>query len=497
MNWQVLLILGAFCACGQAADIPAAARFHKSAQPILQKYCSDCHFDGMKKGGVAFDEFKSDDALIAKHDLWQAVLKNTRAALSPPHKKAQPTAEERQQLEQWIKYSAFEIDPKNPDPGRVTVRRLNRTEYHNTIHDLMGVDYNTAVEFPADDTGFGFDNIGDVLTVSPMLLEKYMAAAKAIVSEAVPTEAKAVPEEIISGGRFRRTDNGKSTRDESRKETATSLSFYEPATLTKKFNAEHSGTYQLTWELEVKGQFETDPGKCSVTLKTDNVGRLKKEFGWENHRTFRLDTEEKWTPGEHRIVLDLQPLTPIVQKINSLELLLCSVTVRGPIEHQTKPKNYDRFFSRAAPQNLAGRRAYAAEVLRKFATKAFRRPADDATVNRLVAVAEKVYTRPGKTFEAGIADAMVAALSSPRFLFRLEQGDPGAPSGAAFALVDEFSLASRLSYFLWSTMPDDELFGLAARGELRKNLSAQVTRMLADSRSHELVQNFTGQWLQT
>src|SRR5436190_6449644 len=486
MKCQVLLILGAFCASGRAAEIPVAARFHKSAEPILQKYCSDCHFDGMKKGGIAFDEFKSDDALVAKHDLWQAVLKNTRAGLMPPHKKAQPTAEERQQLEQWIKYSAFGIDPKNPDPGRVTVRRLNRTEYHNTIRDLMGVDYNTQVEFPADDTGFGFDNIGDVLTVSPMLLEKYMAAAKAIVSEAVPTEPKAIPEEIISGGRFRRTDNGKSSRDESRKEVSSALSFYEPATLAKRFNAEHSGTYGLTWEIEVKGEFEFDPGKCSVAFKVDDVERLKKEFPWDARKTYRLETEEKWTPGEHRMVLDLQPLTPVDKKINSLEMRLVSLTVRGPIEHHTKPKNYDRFFSREAPPDSAGRQAYAKEVLRKFATKAFRRPVDDSTVNRLCAVAEKIYTTPGKTFEAGVADAMVAALSSPRFLFRLEQSDSRAPSGAPVAPVDEFSLASRLSYFLWSTMPDDELFGLAARGELRKNLSAQITRMLADSRSHEL-----------
>jgi hypothetical protein len=115
----------------------------------------------------------------------------------------------------------------------------------------------------------------------------------------------------------------------------------------------------------------------------------------------------------------------------------------------------------------------------------------------LVAVAEKVYAQAGKTFEAGIADAMVAALSSPRFLFRLEQRDPRSASGAAFADVDEYSLASRLSYFLWSTMPDEELFRLAGNGELRKNLAKQVARMLSDPRSKELIQNFTGQWLQT
>src|SRR5205807_5581302 len=124
-----------------------------------------------------------------------------------------------------------------------------------------------------------------------------------------------------------------------------------------------------------------------------------------------------------------------------------------PLEQEKwgKPKNYERFFTREAPAAPVERRAYAAEVLRRFATKAFRRPVDAETVNRLVAVAEKVYSLPGKTFEAGIADAMVAALSSPRFLFRLEEGDGPTAPGSPFADVDEYSLASRLSYFLWST----------------------------------------------
>src|SRR5947209_14876100 len=103
MKWQVLLILAAFCAGGAAAELPAAARFRKNARPILEKYCSDCHFDGANKGNVAFDEFKSDEAMLAKRDVWLAVLKNTRAGLMPPAKKPQPSAEERQHLEEWIK----------------------------------------------------------------------------------------------------------------------------------------------------------------------------------------------------------------------------------------------------------------------------------------------------------------------------------------------------------------------------------------------------------
>ena len=159
------------------------------------------------------------------------------------------------------------------------------------------------------------------------------------------------------------------------------------------------------------------------------------------------------------------------------------------------PPNYERFFLRDDPKTPEARRDDAREVLRKFATKAFRRPVDDRTVERLAALAESVYAQPGKTFEAGIAHAFVAVIASPRFLFRIEESEPGA-EGQAIANVDEYSLASRLSYFLWSTMPDDELIRLASRGELRKNLPAQVQRLLADPRSESMVRNFTGQWLQ-
>src|SRR5439155_5905116 len=134
--------------------------------------------------------------------------KNVRAGLMPPAKKPRLSADEMQTLERWVKRDALGIDPANPDPGRVTLRRLNRAEYRNTIRDLMGIDFRADEEFPPDDSGYGFDNIGEVLTVSPLLLEKYMEAAEKITTEAVPTQARVVREETISGSRFRRDDDG-------------------------------------------------------------------------------------------------------------------------------------------------------------------------------------------------------------------------------------------------------------------------------------------------
>lgn len=334
-----LATLGTFA---PAAEKSAAAHFHKEIQPLLAKYCFDCHGDGMHKGEVAFDELGSDQAAADNHDLWYKVLRNVRAGLMPPVDKPRPNDAERRRLEDWIKFQAFGIDPRNIDPGQVTVRRLNRVEYRNTIHDLLGVEFDAENQFPPDDTGYGFDDIGSVLTLSPMLLEKYLAAANTIVTKAKPAITKATQE---------------------------------------------------------------------------------------------------------------------------------------------------------IPAEPAARRAHAAAWLAKFAGRAFRRPIAHETVERLVDLAEAGWAEPGSNFQDGLGRAMVAVLSSPRFLFREEKLEPGGRD-KGFPRLDEYSLASRLSYFLWSSMPDAELFELAAAGQLRKNLDAQVKRMLADRRSQALVRNFTGQWLQ-
>ena len=472
------------------------ALFHKDIQPLLQEYCYDCHGDGTTNGNIAFDELKSDDQIL-NHDLWARVLKNTRTGLMPPQKKkARPTPEEQKKLEDWVKYSAFAIDARNPDPGRVTVRRLNRVEYRNTIHDLMGVDFNTDVEFPPDDTGYGFDDIGDVLTVSPMLLEKYVTAAKTIVDQAVPTVPWVVPQVTIAGTKFHSDDGSEKG---GRTNSVLSLSYYEPAAVSTTFNEAHEGDCQVSLQLAVKGGFYFDPGHCRVTFKLDGKELLQKEFSWEDNRTFLPFTfDEKLTPGDHDLSFALEPLTPVDKKLYDLDMRLVNVTIRGPIgdEFRTRPYNFERFFTKDAPADAAGRRLYAREVLGNFARKAYRRPVDDKTIDRLVELAESAYEQPGKTFESGVAYAMVAVLASPHFLFRIEQPEPSTVHDT-FPLVDEYSLASRLSYFLWSSMPDDELIGLAQRDELRKNLAAQVQRMLADSRSEAFVDNFTGQWLQT
>jgi hypothetical protein len=469
--------------------------FAKEVQPVLAKYCYDCHGEGMSKGQVSLDEFKSAEEMLNDHDLWLRVLKNVRAGVMPPEKKPQPTAEEKKVLEGWIKNASFRIDPANPDPGRVTVRRLNRTEYRNTIRDLVGVDFNTESEFPPDDTGHGFDNIGDVLTVSPMLLEKYITAAKSIVESAVPSVSRVVREQVIPGRQFVGEANERAGGG------ALSLPYSKAATVTKKIEAVNPGKYQVVVDLTererfVDGQF--DYNKVRVLFKVDGKERLREDYLWKGGKTYSLAVDEQWPEkADHELSFEIIPLTPDEKQVRNREIRINSVTLRGPMEPEywVRPKNFERFFAKDAPEDPLERRAYAAELLEKFATKAFRRPVDQPTVKRLSALAESVYSQPGKTFENGIQQAMVAVLASPRFLFR-EEGLLTPSPDQKFAAVDDFSLASRLSYFLWSSMPDEELFQLAQRNALRPALRSQFKRMLADQRSQEFIRNFTGQWLQ-
>jgi mono/diheme cytochrome c family protein len=335
------------------------ARFSEHVAPLLEQHCFDCHGDGSAEGGVKLDE-AADSATSAEGgkidpQLWWRVLKQVRAGLMPPEGD-RLSAKSQAKLEEWIKGQALGFDPARPDPGRVTIRRLNRVEYRNTIRDLVGVEFQTDESFPPDDTGHGFDNLGEVLSVSPLLLEKYLDAATKIIADALPA------------------------------------------------------------------------GPLTAASSERERGR------------------------------------------------------------------HERFFTRAVPETPVERRAYAKELLSNFTRRAFRRPTDAETIDRLVGLAELTWSVPNSSFESGVAKALVASLASPRFLFREDQTEP--PEGNQYPLIDQYALATRLSYFLWSTMPDDELFQEAAAGTLRSNLAGQLARMLADRRSGELTRNFVGQWLQ-
>jgi hypothetical protein len=499
-------LASAFVNSSLAADEDTAAgRFRKHVQPLLDTYCYGCHGYGASEGNRTLDEFESDEALVGDIKLWWAVLRNVRAGIMPPAGEERPTDDERQRLFDWIQRDVFQIDPANPDPGRVTLRRLNRVEYRNTIRDLMGVEYNTTENFPADDTGYGFDNIGDALSMSPLLMEKYLKAAEDIVKRAVPSEPYIVEERRIDGERFRSKDGDA---------TGERLSYYKAATVTRTLRSQKAGKYQVVLEIDLDGNFEFDPARCRVTFSANGKELHEEEYGWADRESRRHEFEAELDGGECILEFKLEPLVAEDQKINSMDYRIRTVMLRGPLgeEDRIENKQYTRFFPNGpAPESVDERDDYAREVIARFVHRAYRRPADEATIDRLADIAKATYTHPGQSFEAGISSAMVAVLASPRFLFRIEDtvGPPsrgGSESASAaglaapttsdsFPLIDEHSLASRLSYFLWSSMPDEELLRLADAGELRKNLPQQIERMLEDSQSDELIENFAGQWL--
>ncbi|MEO6003309.1 MAG: DUF1592 domain-containing protein [Opitutus sp.] len=501
--------------------------FERDVQPLLDEYCYDCHGNGTEKGGVKLDGFETA-AELRDHKLWLRALKNVRSHIMPPANKDQPPPEEVEKLLTWIKRQAFGLDPNKPDPGRVTVRRLNRAEYRNTIRELTGVDYDTQVEFPADDTGHGFDNIGDVLTISPMLMEKYLDAAQTIVTKAVPTQSRVVAERSIAGSDFAVTaqpaeavevipDAESAPKVEPAKAGPSApkpmlrpkpvvegrnldLSYYTPATVAAKIEAANPGKYQLVVNLRVVEKYvddQFDYNRCKLSIVADGETLVQQEFVREGDRAFTFTLDRDWQTGPHELSLQVEPIGPDRPQLRLLRLRLKDVVVRGPLDekHWVKPKDYARYFPGDVPKSASKRKAFAKEVLGRFASKAFRRPADPATVDRLADIAMRVSSESGSTFESGVAQAMVAILASPRFIFREENSEPLKP-GQDHPFVDEYALASRMSYFLWSSMPDDALFELAAKHQLRANLSAQIDRMLKDPKSTEFVRNFSGQWLQ-
>ncbi len=341
------LLLGVACnAAGDSKRDRARVDrdYQKQIKPVLAKYCRDCHGPEKQKGGLSFEHYPDAASVLGDRERWAEVLRKVRSQEMPPESRAQPKDSERDLLAGWIESALFRVNCADPDPGRVTIRRLNRSEYNHTIHDLTGTEIDPAADFPADDSGYGFDNIGDALTVSPLLLEKYLRSAEKIASAIM-------------------NDDGARRR----------IVFCEPS-----------------------------PGQTNECARA---------------------------------------------------------------------------------------------VLERFARRAFRRPLHPEELDRLSGLVRQ-RLEAGAAFAPAVQLGLEAVLTSPHFLFRGEL-PPAAANPNQKSLVDEFALASRLSYFLWSSMPDDELFALAEKGRLRKQLEPQVRRMLKDPRSRALIENFGGQWLQT
>ncbi len=457
--------------------VPAqAAEFSKEGVAFLAKHCYSCHGAEKKRGEIAFHTIKDDASLIKERKLFDTVLRVVASGEMPPKDKPRPSVQESEAFLTLVKniYDKHDATAK-PDPGRVTIRRLNKVEYANTVRDLLGVDFNPTEDFPSDDIGYGFDNIGDVLSISPVLMERYLNAAEAI-SQRVIASPLPKPSDRWMGGRY--LEPGGNWPD-------TKFRLAEKGFLHTPYRLGLSGDYVFKFKAFAKYQ-GNEPLK--VSIKVDEKEVAQEEIKVTDEKSAKVyEFKLKLEKGDHRIgvwVLNAGKKEDNTERTLHVEWFL----LHGPSD--TRPQTHRDFTQcdTSKPKSEQTR-----EILTRFLNRAFRRPATAEEVNRLLKLVENAQAK-GDSYETALQLAIQSTLISPKFLFRVELDNR--PAGPEPKPLDEYQLASRLSYFIWSSMPDEELFQLAAQGKLSQNLEAQVKRMLKDPKAKALVDNFVMQWLQ-
>jgi hypothetical protein len=472
-----------------ARDASADVRFESTVEPFLKKNCLGCHNDKAKVGGLSLTQFHTTADVVAHRDLWERVVQRVKASEMPPKGMRKPEASDVASFTGWIEQTFDDIDRKTPaDPGRLTAHRLNRFEYNNAVHDLFGIDYRPAEDFPADDSGYGFDNIGDVLSVSPVLMEKYLAAAERVAKRVIPTDALPKP------------TRERLTSEHRHKYTPTPVGFY-----TKQKFANEA-------DYEIRAGISGNREPLRVTLLVDNVAVASEDIdGIDEENPRFLSYKLRVTAGEHRLGARLERRVLVRQMGNPPDLRFVQpkprsskqpppatpwidyIELRGPYSPlPAPPSEYKaRLFTCAEKTE-----ACAGQILRSVAYKAWRRPITDADVRKLTRFVNMALTS-GDSFDQGIRLGLEAILVSPDFLFRVER-DPDPMNARGVHAVNDYELASRLSFFLWSSIPDRELLQAAQNNSLHKPavLKSQVARMLKDPKSERFVDNFAGQWLE-
>jgi hypothetical protein len=503
--------------------------FDRQVRPFLAEHCIACHNDELQTADLSFDEFLTgtDADATAHPDLWERVADMLQAGLMPPTGRPAPRDADAEAVTAWIDEILGRTGTaRPPDPGRVTARRLNRVEYNNTVRTLLGVDASPADDFPSDDSGYGFDNIGDVLSLSPLLMEKYIAAAKHVSQLAVFGEP--IPETPIRLAHYmgRRSNDGDNTP-----QGANSL----PYSMRGALYGSHLFPWTAEYELRFRaanyrqrpprppGQRPSPPDTPAeedaflermrraappvpvvATLDGDVFSEVMIEgvnaFGYERGEfVTRLVVEA----GAHEFRVSYPHVADIVDPRDNMLpdgrriLYIDYLDIVGPFDPSPEPPaSYDQIFICRHRPGEAHQESCAGEIVSNLARRAYRRPVTENEVERLTGLIADAE-REGDSFEEGVRLVVQAVLLSPHFLFRIEHdADPHDPEAAH--PVNDHELASRLSYFLWTDMPDDELFGLADEGQLGRPdvLDAQVRRMLADPKSAALVDTFAAQWLQ-
>jgi uncharacterized protein DUF1592/uncharacterized protein DUF1588/uncharacterized protein DUF1587/uncharacterized protein DUF1585/uncharacterized protein DUF1595/cytochrome c len=489
----ILVGLSWMCALTRA-DEPAARTgkevvptFKTDVLPFLEAHCFDCHGmkDGNNKADLKLSKYTDDEAVQQDRKVWDNVLHMLRSGEMPPMERKRPSAEDLEKVLASIEGVLANLDcTKAPNVGRVTLRRLNRAEYNNTIRDLVGVDFQPAADFPQDDVGYGFDNIGDVLSTTPLLFERYLAAAESVLQKVIVAPETVAPKDI-------RLQGLRVTRGAGEETNGGGVLYGEGEAANEQFL--DAGDWNIHVEVYAR-QVGDEKARAAIRVNRDTV----KEFevtSTNRNQLQVLEAKVRLPAGTARIGAGF--VNPYIAPDHTDEtphrrlLFVRSVVADGPYNPPPPPGAKDNKLL-AHADGLEPREA-AREIITRFASRAFRRPVKAEEVERVLRMYDEAE-KEGERFEERLRLALCRVLISPHFLFRIELDPPGAEAGQAYK-ISELELASRLSYFLWSSMPDEELTELALRGELRNNLPRQVQRMLKDTKSQALVQNFAGQWL--
>lgn len=457
-----------------------------SPQETFQQYCFDCHDNDKQQGNINFETLlttpQSEKSLEHWVKTWD-VLKND---LMPPAHKKQLSDADKTAVIAWIQKEEFKYDPLKPDPGKVVIRRLNREEFNNTVNDLFDIKINLKEEFPADDAGFGFDNIGSVLTTSPLLTEKYINASEKILERLFPNENPESSKKNIPLSRFKGD------------------LFPGGGDITLVSNYEISYTDEIIYEGEYEytvmasgDQVGADLVKMKIGVKnnSDSEFTVTTKRGTKERHVFKAKLKSGDSPFFIGFLNDFyQPNDPN-PKNRDRNLIVHSVTRTGPINPVKGQKSAFEEFWLSEFKNETNPNIVAKLFLTKFMPKAYRRNIAEEELRAKIAFFLSIFEQT-KSLKESLKWTIQSILLSPHFLFKDETINRPVSNNSGAYLISEYALASKLSYFFWSSMPDDRLFELAKTNQLRKNLKAEVSRLLKSPKSISLTKNFLGQWLQ-
>lgn len=462
--------------------LPSAVRSQESSDlqkvilPFVNKHCITCHGPEKKRAGLDLSTMKEESTFQPKRKAWGLIVQMVQTGEMPPSEKPRPKIDEVEGFAKAVGNVFAKLDKNaKKDPGQVTMRRLNRAEYDNTIRDLLGMDYNASEDLPPDDVGYGFDNIGDVLTISPFLMERYLATAENIITRAFPAKVPAPSQRYLSSRylepALRPIDNSLNVRS------------VDKGNLNTPMNLTQEGEYKI----RAKGYGKPlDKEAIEMTFSVDGKEMKKFQVLAVKGKPQTYETIVKLKPGQNRFAVNFT--NPEEKDGKKRELMIENLSWEGPLDARPAPQRIWMTLKPGQSETDA-----IPDILGRFAAKAFRRPVAKDELARLVSLVKDAMAA-GETWNQAMQVGFQAVLVSPKFLFRVELDSR--PDSIEPHPIDDYQLASRLSYFLWSSMPDDELFDLAAKKQLHQNIEPQVRRMLKDPKSQALIENFALQWLQ-